>query len=297
MNPQETARTPFALLAALAALCCALALLPACRESTSSRSRMFAELDAARDRWEDAGLTSYAVTQRRICFCPPPHAWTVVVTGSGPQFVDSVDDPGGSDLTGRALEQIALDQAVSVEGLFDWIEDQLGGAGTIDVTYDPDLGYPATISADPIPGAADDEISWELSEVTATGACTEIGCHDELRASLRAPAGGFVAGDYDVTVTPSPGPPATCSFTLTLGGPCPYSICLQGGASCGAVVVAADEILVPLPYAEGTVQVTVEIDGKDAGGGMLEPSLTRSQPNGPLCPPVCWTAAVEVALP
>jgi hypothetical protein len=283
--------------AAAAALAGAL-LTAACDGSGSPRSRLRADLDAARDRWEAAGLSAgYAVTQSRICFCPPPREWTVVFAGGQKAFIDSVPDPGSSGATARELEQLAFDQAMGVEELFDWIDDQLDGAGTIDVTFDPDLGFPATIDADPLPGAVDDEISWRLRDVTATGACTLIGCLDEGRASLRAPGGGFVAGDYDVTFAPSAGTPATCSFSLTLGGPCPYSVCLQGGATCAAVAVASDEILIPFPFAEGAVQVTVEIDGKLVTVETQEPELIRSQPNGALCSPVCWTADMDVVLP
>jgi hypothetical protein len=270
--------------------------LSACHDSKSSRNRQRAELDAARARWEDAGLNGYAVTQRRICFCPQPFEWTVVIGGGEPQFVESVTDPGGSGEDDYALEQAALAQTMTVEDLFDWIGDQLDGEGEIDVTYDAGLGFPATISADPIPQAVDDEISWELSGLTPTGACTEIGCADELRVTVRAPAGGFAAGDYDVTVAPTSGAPLTCSFAVTLGGPCPHSVCVQG-ASCIAFVPAADAIEVSFPFTTTGVLVTVEIDGKTEASAAVEPSLTRSQPNGPLCPPVCWTGGVEVALP
>jgi hypothetical protein len=100
-----------------------------------------------------------------------------------------------------------------------------------------------------------------------------------------------------VTVAPSSGATAACSFTVTLGGPFPYSVCLQGGASCAAVLTASDEILIPFPFAEGAVQVTVEIDGKVVVGETLEPQLVRLQPNGRLCAPVCWMADVDVVLP
>jgi hypothetical protein len=289
-------RVSVALLAALAGL--VLFLLPACHDSKSSRTRQLVELAQARARWADGGLTSYAVTQRRICFCPPPFEWTVVVENGQPSFVSAVLDPSVPDRTGELL---ALGLSMSVEDLFDWIESQIRGGGEIDVTYDADLGYPVHVAADPVPGAVDDEISWELKDVTPTGACTEIGCADAFLLGVRAPGGGFPAGDWTVTVS-NWDDMEQCSFTLAPGS-CGSGLCVEN-AGCGVFFDAPDVLVATLPPVFGAdpggqvpVGVTVEIDGATVFSGPALPTETRSQPNGPLCPPVCWTTTTEIILP
>jgi hypothetical protein len=272
--------------------------LPACRSSDGSRTRSLVELAQARARWADAGLTSYSLVQRRICFCPPPHEWRMVVVNGQPAFIDQVLDP---DVANRAMEQTALSQSMSVEQLFDWIEQQIEGAGTIDVLYDESLGYPAQIDADPVLGAVDDEISWRLGSVAPTGACTEIGCLDAFWLTIDAPSAGFPAGDWTVSVG-TWDDFEECSFTLAPGS-CGRSVCIESSEcfltfdSDGALRVTLPPVFGIAPLGQVPVGVTVEIDGAEVLSAAVTPTETRWQPNGPLCPPVCWTAAASVALP
>lgn len=281
----------------LTVLAFALAL-PACDDSENSPGRLRADLDAARDRWEAAGLTGYSVTQRRLCFCVPPHEWTVVVKGGVPAFIDSVEDPGGTGLNDYVLEQLALDQAMTVEQLFDWIQVQLALGGVVDATFDPELGYPARVSVDPVAAVADDEVTWELEDLAPPRNCTQIACGDELRVTLLSPLGGFAEGEYVVTVSSPDNPSVSCAFTFTYDA-CQPPFCSLGGDRCNASYFPSPDriVLSSLPFRLGTVQVTVEIDGAFVAGPYLEPVYARSQPNGPLCPPVCWTADVETVLP
>lgn len=268
----------------------------ACDDSNSPNGTLRADLAAARARWAAARITSYGVTERRTCYCAEPIEWTVVVADGTPQFIDSVANAGGSGRTDYDLEVAALDLSMSVEQLFDWIDQQIGVADVVEAVFDPALGYPRSVSVDPIKQAADDEIGWQISGVTPTGACSLITCANALRVKIHAPTGGFAAGGYVVTVTPSGGSPASCAFGLTLGGPCPYSVCL-GNASCAATLVASDEVQLTFPFSAASVDVTVEIDGKVALAETVDPDLVRYQPNGALCPPVCWTADVDAPLP
>jgi len=272
-----------------------ISLLPACRDSKSSASRLAAALADARDRWEAAGLTSYSMTQLLGCECPPPHEWTVVVMNGVPAFIDTVDDPPASP-DDYVEHQLALAQAKSVEQLFEWIGQQSATAATVDAEFDPDLGYPLHVFVDVDPGLADEEISWQITDLVPTGTCTKIGCRDELVVTLQSPSAGFAPGDYEVTVDPADGPPQVCTFTVP-GTPC-LNQCSLGGDACTAFLFPPDRIEVGLlDFQQGTVQVTVTLDGALVTNPYLSPSFTRSQPNGALCPPVCWTADVSLLLP
>ncbi len=117
------------------------------------------ELDAARQRWEDAGLDAYQFTLQRICFCPMP------------------DYTGPFEVTVRhgTLDTVLLEGAVvadergmTVDDLFALIEDAYEReAESVDVTFDPDLGYPTSISIDYSSLMADEEMGYRVSGLKA----------------------------------------------------------------------------------------------------------------------------------
>jgi len=256
---------------------------------------LYGELAAARDRWAAAGPSVYAVTQHRSCFCAPPFEWTVVVENGIPSFIESAEGANGA-ADQRAREEAAFAASRSVEQLFDWIEARIPTAAKLDVTFDPDLGFPSRVDADPIAGAVDDEVVWELFDLVAVGACTEIGCSSGLELTLVPSADRFDAGDYEVVVTPDGAAPVACGFTVTIGGSCATSFCVQGGA-CVSARTSPDRVDVHLPALDGPLAVSVTIDGTEVASVSLTPEYERLQPNGPLCGPVCWFAQHDVALP
>ncbi len=115
------------------------------------------ELDAARERWDAAGLDSYQMTLRRTCFCPSPD-----YTG-----------PFSVTVRGGALASVTLDGArvdsergETIDGLFDLIEDAYARrARTVAVAFDPELGYPTNLSIDYDVQMADEEIGYMVSDV------------------------------------------------------------------------------------------------------------------------------------
>ena len=89
------------------------------------------DLEAARFRWEDAGVATYRYIFENDCGeCDPsvraPHE---VVVWSGARF-----DPG--------------DRAPSVEEMFSEIERALDENQSVSATFDPDLGYPTDLAID-----------------------------------------------------------------------------------------------------------------------------------------------------
>ena len=115
------------------------------------------EVDAARARWDAAGMDSYTLTLRRSCFCPAP------------------DDTGPFEVTVRdgAVALVTLDgvrvdaeRGETVEGLFAQIEgayDQ--GAVVVDVAFDERWGYPTRIQIDESYQIADEEVGYAVSDV------------------------------------------------------------------------------------------------------------------------------------
>lgn len=115
------------------------------------------ELDAARERWEAAGLDGYEMTLRRVCFCPAPDY-------TGPFGVTV----RGGELAAVTLDGVRVDddRGETVEDLFELIENAYARkAETVAVEFDPELGYPTNVSIDYSAQVADEEIGYMVSDL------------------------------------------------------------------------------------------------------------------------------------
>ena len=118
-------------------------------------SREARQLDAARDRWEASGITSYRYDIVVRCFCQPIDAAVEVDNGAVISVTPLTD--GAITLDGRTIEQLFAD-----------LEAELAadGRGDYTIAYHPDLGYPMRVVADPIKAAIDDEYIYEILLIT-----------------------------------------------------------------------------------------------------------------------------------
>jgi hypothetical protein len=130
--------------------------------------------DAAREhraQWEAAGVSDYTWRIFVGCFCPVSTSTVQVVAG----------EPVDLRVDGEPAS-IKLDQAngfipLTMEELFDVLDEAYAKhAETVQVTYDPDLGYPTDISIDPnyrcqnpddMCGVSDDEIQYTVKSFDA----------------------------------------------------------------------------------------------------------------------------------
>ena len=115
------------------------------------------DLDANRRRWESRGYATYQFTIRKLCFCFMTDALRATV----------VDDSVVSVVVVSTGAPVDVKFApTTINDLFDFIEQGLANhSAVLDVTYDPDLGYPRTIVYDGAVNAADDEINFTVSNV------------------------------------------------------------------------------------------------------------------------------------
>lgn len=150
------------------------------------------QLEAARARWDAAGIDSYELTWSTACFCPqrsggsrviggevvevwsdgysagPPttHPATTVPTSAGEDAPDVLpvepDADPASPPPGERLE--------TVEDFFAVIERAIDdGADEVDVRYDPDTGRPIGIAIDRMAEAIDDEVSYSIDSFEVLG--------------------------------------------------------------------------------------------------------------------------------
>lgn len=118
------------------------------------------ELTRAERRWQmnGPGNGRYLMRQQRICFCGDYMiTYDVTVAGGVPTRVLS---PTGLELPASMLASFR-----SVEQMFAELRAGLATGAVKEVAYDAQMGYPAVLSLDPQPNAADDEILYRTSNV------------------------------------------------------------------------------------------------------------------------------------
>jgi hypothetical protein len=148
-------------------------------------------------------------------------------------------------------------------------------------------------------------------------ACTEIGCTDQLSATIRPKAGVFEVGTHRIAVyTAEGGPVRSCtliipdsSFTTPVSGSCseglevvvsPRTKCTEStqGAvatsSCVPIPGQYEEVITLAPI---TTRLLIEQRVLGPKGSVvfqreLTPEYRKVQPNGPGCAPVCRQAQV-----
>jgi hypothetical protein len=117
------------------------------------------DLKDAEARWAEKGPDSYQLTMRDYCLCPFQEPVRATVKDGRVVSITTLDgapaDP--SDVSFYPL---------LVESAFKVVEDNLG-AHSINVAFDPDLGFPAQVSVDPDAQTNDDEINFDVSNFVA----------------------------------------------------------------------------------------------------------------------------------
>jgi Family of unknown function (DUF6174) len=119
------------------------------------------QLRRAEARWHASEISSYSMVVHRLCFCGQPFVGParVVVQNGTIVSVTFVPDP---------TQSVDVSSYPTVEDLFDTIRDGLDHAGSIDVTYDAARGFPTRIAIDWVKNAIDDEITYMVTEFSAT---------------------------------------------------------------------------------------------------------------------------------
>jgi Family of unknown function (DUF6174) len=120
-----------------------------------------APMPQARVLWNSKNLSNYSYTLQRACFCFPDYTKAIrleVLNGAltSAKYVDS-----GTDVSDNIRPNI-----FKIESFFDLIDSTKAQGGKVDgLQFDAVLGYPTQMDLDPIPLAADDEISYKLSDL------------------------------------------------------------------------------------------------------------------------------------
>lgn len=135
-----------------------VALLAACSSSTGPSSLV--DLERARSRWEGRSFADYTFETRRDCFCTPELTGPVRITVVNDSIASVIDIS-----TDSVIPYPAAGNWYTVDDLFVVIDSAIQHQATssIDVTYDPDLGYPTTLEINPRPDLADAGVRYTIT--------------------------------------------------------------------------------------------------------------------------------------
>jgi hypothetical protein len=114
------------------------------------------ELEERRERWAGQEPAAYRFTIAQICFCPTEYTQPRTVTVEAGEAV-SIEPPIDS-------LQPPIDIPTTVDDLFQTVEDAIVDADAVEVTYDNEFDFPASIGIDPILDAIDDETTYEITD-------------------------------------------------------------------------------------------------------------------------------------
>lgn len=127
------------------------------------------ELAAARAKWRAAGLASYEYGYRKFCECHPDTPPETIVTVRGGEIAGVRHRPVDY------AQEVPGDPARfkfywTVDGLFDLVAAGLERGAAVRATFDPALGFPATIYIDYDREFIGDEVDLKLTTVTRVDA-------------------------------------------------------------------------------------------------------------------------------
>jgi hypothetical protein len=130
--------------------------LPALLASCGSTDPI-GEIEIAKKTWEAAGIKYYRADIERICFCPPPARYTMVVEdGVITRIIDSE--------TGEETEQ--RNGYTTVDELFDWLlQVAPQNPEKLDLEFHPELGYPTLIDYNQSDMIADEELFIRITDL------------------------------------------------------------------------------------------------------------------------------------
>jgi hypothetical protein len=113
-----------------------------------------AELAERRERWDAGQPAAYRFTIQAACFCVDTFTRPRSITVENGQVVAEEPAPdGGAD----------PERVLTIEDLFDRAELAIAEADAVEIDYDNDFDFPATIAVDDMLDAIDDEITYTVT--------------------------------------------------------------------------------------------------------------------------------------
>lgn len=133
-------------------------LLMSCHQSKVYDDEI-SDLDKNEKLWLDHQITNYQINTRVICFCMMTDEITIVVENN--EIARAFFTQSGVFLNEQQLEQL-----LTIEEHFELIREAYSqDADHINVSYDPNFGFPTQIDVDYSYSIADDEFTYTLANL------------------------------------------------------------------------------------------------------------------------------------
>lgn len=108
------------------------------------------KIEAAKAKWEASEISNYSADIERVCFCPPPARYTMLVQDGKIIRITSTD-------TGEEIKSLA--GYSTFNELFTWLERIAEQSPRkLDLEFHPELGYPTLIDYNQSDMIADEEL-------------------------------------------------------------------------------------------------------------------------------------------
>jgi hypothetical protein len=119
------------------------------------------DLEGARQKWQEAGISHYRFNLNMICFCAFAENMPLVIEVQDGEVV-SMEYQNGNEIDPASLE--FFQRYETIDKIFAELEKAAGGeADEVTVSYDDTYGFPEQIDIDFVKEAIDDELSMSLS--------------------------------------------------------------------------------------------------------------------------------------
>ena len=124
-------------------------------------------LDEARDAWLERGSADYTWVVAQNCFCENMGG-SIRVTVEDGEVVYAETVPVTDTVPSYTLETSEYESWMTVEGLFDELEEALETADEVDYAFAPE-GFPERIEVDMMLDTIDDEYSFDAGSMQLAG--------------------------------------------------------------------------------------------------------------------------------
>jgi major membrane immunogen (membrane-anchored lipoprotein) len=156
--------------------------------TVSCTSSVPQELTAAETLWKDQGLSNYDFTLERRAFAPEDWRGPVNI-----QVRNGIAISVTYVSSGATVTEGKFDNADTIDKLFTMLKNAYAGKGdfeqkadTINVTYNPQMGYPTTFFIDVSQTMADEEQGYTVTNLVARTTNEQVQDYDSFIDNLRA---------------------------------------------------------------------------------------------------------------
>lgn len=126
-------------------------------------SKASTEFDKNLAKWQAAKITHYSYSLSVSCFCAFMDQMPVAIEMKDGEIV-SITSTNGEVITSTNDLYSILKSYAGMDMLFNQVKAALESADKVEVTYNPDNGFPTSIAIDQIEGAVDDELYITLGD-------------------------------------------------------------------------------------------------------------------------------------